>query len=168
MKTDIYGQIIYSESDLCDLYLTDPSRTIKTIITDQNIEFSDILNLENIPNCIKYTDPNTSIENFDIQLQNNWYMPDIYKNMDIAKFVLDQCKNEHELQRAGEELLLFQERDMFMLLKYLKYLVDTMKTNNIIIGVGRGSSVSSYVLYLIGVHKIDSLYYSLDIGEFLK
>lgn len=168
MKTDIYGQIIYSESDLCDLYLNDPSRTIKTIITDQNIEFSDILNLENIPNCIKYTDPNTSIENFDIQLQNNWHMPDIYKNMDIAKFVLDQCKNEHELQRAGEELLLFQERDMFMLLKYLKYLVDTMKTNNIIIGVGRGSSVSSYVLYLIGVHKIDSLYYSLDIGEFLK
>lgn len=168
MKTDIYGQIIYSESDLCDLYLNDPSRTIKTIITDQHIEFSDILDLENIPNCIKYTDPNTSIENFDIQLQNNWYMPDIYKNMDIAKFVLDQCKNEHELQRAGEELLLFQERDMFMLLKYLKYLVDTMKTNNIIIGVGRGSSVSSYVLYLIGVHKIDSLYYSLDISEFLR
>ena len=66
------------------------------------------------------------------------------------------------------ELLLFQERDMFDLLKYLKYLVDTMRENNIIWGVGRGSSVSSFVLYLIGIHKINSLYYDLSIEEFLK
>ena len=78
------------------------------------------------------------------------------------------CKTDAEIQRAGEELLMFQERNLFNLLKYLKYLVDTMRDNNIIWGVGRGSSVASYVLYLLGVHKIDSMYYDLDPGEFLR
>lgn len=95
-------------------------------------------------------------------------MPKDYQDMDIAKFVLDKCKNEPELQRAGEELLQFQERGMFPLLKYLKYLVDTMKQNNIVWGVGRGSSVASFVLYLLEVHRINSLYYDLPIEEFLK
>jgi DNA polymerase III alpha subunit len=95
-------------------------------------------------------------------------MPQQYKDMDIAQFVLEQCQDDSELQRAGMELLLFQERDMFDLLKYLKYLVDTMRENNIIWGVGRGSSVSSFVLYLIVIHKINSLYYDLSIEEFLK
>ena len=79
-----------------------------------------------------------------------------------------QCKTDAELHRAGEELLLYQERDMFILLKYLKYLVDTLRTNNIVWGVGRGSSVASFVLYLIGIHRINSLYYDLPITEFLK
>jgi DNA polymerase III alpha subunit len=78
------------------------------------------------------------------------------------------CGNEAELQRCGAELLLYQEREMFDLLRYLKYLVDTMKENNIVWGVGRGSSVASHVLYKLGVHRINSLYYNLDITEFLR
>jgi DNA polymerase III alpha subunit len=34
--------------------------------------------------------------------------------------------------------------------------------------VGRGSSVASYVLYLLGVHRIDSMFYDLDPSEFLR
>ena len=56
-----------------------------------------------------------------------------------------------------EELILFKERDLIPLLRYLKYLVDTMRKHNIVWGVGRGSSVASYILYLIGVHKINSI-----------
>ena len=95
-------------------------------------------------------------------------MPEEYYSFDIAKWVLDQCKNEEELQRAGDELLKYNERNMFTLLQYLKYLVDTMRKHNIVWGVGRGSSVASFVLYLIGIHKINSLFYDLDINEFLK
>jgi DNA polymerase III alpha subunit len=69
---------------------------------------------------------------------------------------------------VGEELILYQERNLFDLLRFLKYLIDTLKKNKIVWGVGRGSSVASYVLYLLGVHKINSLYYDLDIKEFLK
>jgi len=65
-------------------------------------------------------------------------------------------------------LILFQERGLFPLLRYLKYLVDTMRANNVVWGVGRGSSIASFVLFLLGVHRINSLYYDLSIDEFLK
>lgn len=95
-------------------------------------------------------------------------MPEHYRSLDIAEHVLSLCKTSAQLQRVGHELLMYQERDLFDLLRYLKYLVDVMRENHVIWGVGRGSSVSSYVLYLLGVHRIDSLYYDLDPGEFLR
>lgn len=168
MRTDVYGQIILSENDLFSLYLQDPTRTIKRAFTDSDIKFDDILEVNDKPELIKYIDPKITINEFDKLNQSNWLFPDEYKNMDIAKYVLDRCTNEAELQRAGEELLKFQERGMFTLLKYLKYLVDTMRKNNIVWGVGRGSSVASFVLFLLEVHRINSLYYDLSIDEFLK
>jgi DNA polymerase III alpha subunit len=168
MKTDNYGQIIYNQDDLCNFFLQDPTRVITNAIVDSPIEFNGFLSLENIPNLKLYDIPKVSIEEFDKINQSNWHMPKEYYELDIAKWVLDQCKNEAELQRAGEELIKFQERNMFVLLQYLKYLVDTMRKNNIVWGVGRGSSVASFVLFLIGIHRINSLYYQLDIGEFLK
>lgn len=164
MHTDIYGQIILNENDLCELYLRDPNRIIKTALTETKIRLSDDLDIV----LSEYVDPKLSVEEFDTLNQNLWHMPKEYSEMDIAKWVLDQCQNETELQRAGEELLLFQERNMFILLQYLKYLVDTMRANNIVWGVGRGSSVASFILFLIGIHRINSLYYDLSIDEFLK
>jgi len=73
-----------------------------------------------------------------------------------------------EYERAYEELKEFDERGMYNLLRYMIYLVDFMRENNIVWGVGRGSSVASYVLYLIGVHRIDSIQYGLDWREFLR
>ena len=57
---------------------------------------------------------------------------------------------------------------MLDLLKIVKYLVDTFEKNNIIWGVGRGSSVASYALHLLGLHMIDSIKYNLPIEEFFK
>ena len=169
MIKDKYGQLIYSENDLVELYLINPNLVFsRPIVSDSTIQFDENLTIDTIPKIFQYVTTDISVEEFDAANQTNWYMPDEYKNFDIAKYVLDQCKTEEEMQRAGQELLLYQERDMFVLLRYLKYLVDTMRNNNIVWGVGRGSSVSSFVLFLIGVHKINSLYYQLDIGEFLK
>ena len=168
MRKDVYGQFIYDENDICDLYLKDPEKTFNKMLSEECIQFSDSLDLSNIPHIIAYHDPRISVAEFDNTNQSNWHMPQQYKDMDIAQFVLSQCQDDSELQRAGMELLLFQEREMFDLLKYLKYLVDTMRENDIVWGVGRGSSVSSFVLYLIGIHKINSLYYDLSIEEFLK
>jgi DNA polymerase III alpha subunit len=168
MRTDIYGQQIYNEMELCLLYLQDPNRTIKRALVESQIKFDEVLQLENAPELIQYNKLDMTVEQFDNQMQSNWLMPEQYKTMDIAQYVLNQCQGEAELQRAGEELLLFQERDMFVLLRYLKYLVDTMRENNIVWGVGRGSSVASFVLFLLGIHRINSLYYDLSIDEFLK
>ena len=166
MLTDKYGQLIYNERELCDLYLINPEIQLHKVLID--CEIKNTLGLDTFPKLEKYIDPNISIETFDELKQSTWLMPDEYKNMDIAKWVLEQCKDESELQRAGKELLMFQKRDLFPLLQYLKYLVDTMRSNNIVWGVGRGSSVASFVLFLIGIHKINSLYYDLPIEEFLK
>jgi DNA polymerase III alpha subunit len=168
MKTDLYGQLIFNQNDLCELFLQDPTRTITNALVDTSIEFNGFLSLENTPKLTQYQDPKILVEEFDRINQSSWHMPKEYHELDIAKWVLDQCKNEAELQRAGDELIKFQERNMFVLLQYLKYLVDTMRDNNIVWGVGRGSSVASFVLFLIGIHRINSLYYQLDIGEFLK
>lgn len=169
MFVDKYGQIIYAENDLVELYLTNSEiKFSRPIVAENSVAFSDDLDLDHTPTINKYISIGKTIEEFDSDNQTDWHMPDEYKSMDIAQFILNQCQTDEELQRAGQELLLYQERDMFVLLKYLKYLVDTMRANNIVWGVGRGSSVSSFVLFLIGVHKINSLYYGLEIDEFLK
>lgn len=168
MITDKFGQQIYNENELCDLFLSNTNVSLRNVLTDKKIEFSTDLELTNILNFTEYKVNDISISDFDKQCQSNYYIPKDYIDLDIAQYVLSRCKTDAELQRAGQELLLFQERNMFMLLKYLKYFVDTLKQNNIVWGVGRGSSVASFVLYLLGVHKINSLYYDLPIEEFLK
>ena len=166
-----YGQPIYNEQDLFDLYMTNPTIKLKhAVIVDEVMPFDPALELENVPNLVKELTENInmSVEDFDQILRSQWFMPDEYKTFDIAKFVLDQCTHEEELQRAGKELLMYEKRGLFTLLQYMKYLVDLMRKNNIVWGVGRGSSVSSFVLFLIGIHRINSLHYDLNIEEFLK
>ena len=63
---------------------------------------------------------------------------------------------------------MYRTRNLYPILQVLIYIIDTMRNNDIVWGVGRGSSVASYVLYILGVHKVDSLKYNLDIKEFLK
>lgn len=168
MKNDKYGQLIFSEDDLVHLYLSDPNRNLKNVIVNKKITLHDIIDVTSLPKLIEYVEPNISTEEFDVINQEKWHIPNEYVNFDIAQYVLNLCQTEEELQRVGEELLMFQDRDMFPLLIYLKYLVDTMRKHNIVWGVGRGSSVSSFVLFLIGIHRINSLYYDLSIDEFLK
>ena len=168
MKVDNYGQVILNESDVCSLYMRDPDRVISRLIVERALNISSELELDRVPKFVEYRETTETIEEFDRRMQSNWLMPDEYKQLDIAKFVLDLCETDEQRQRVGEELLMYLERDLFPLLQYLKYLVDTMRKHNIIWGVGRGSSTSSYVLFLLGVHKIDSMYYDLDIKEFLR
>ncbi len=97
----------------------------------------------------------------------NWFIPDEYKNMDIEGFLVDQCPKENH-DRLIKELELFRKNQMIPVLRTMKYIVDTLRKNNVVWGVGRGSSVASYTLFLIGVHKIDSVKYKLPIEEFFK
>jgi len=48
------------------------------------------------------------------------------------------------------------------------YMVQVMKDNHIVWGVGRGSSVSSFLLFLVGLHQINPIKYNLDIKEFIR
>ena len=170
MKYDQYGQTYTTSNELCDLLYKNPKLDVSLFQVEDSIEYNrSVAELHAELDLLdRYHNISQTVEEFDSILQKNWRMPKEYKDLDIAAYVLGLCREEHELQRVGEELILYQERNLFDLLRYLKYLVDTLRKNNIVWGVGRGSSVASYVLFLIGVHKIDSLYYNLDINEFLK
>jgi DNA polymerase III alpha subunit len=166
-----FGEIIFNDSDVCDLLMQgrDPA-TIKNMLVDETVDIEQAVEfLNEIPAMVPYNFvDNVAVKDWDWAQQQNWYMPEEYKQMDIAEYILGLCDSQSELQRCGEELLLYQERDLFNLLRYLKYLVDVMKQNNVIWGVGRGSSVASYILYKLGVHRIDSMFYNLDVHEFLR
>ena len=169
MKNDKFGRTILNEQDIFNLFMKDPTRKLTGALTEQPILLDPSLQLSaNISTSVYKNESHLTKAEFDEVHRCIWAMPESYKQLDIAQFVLNQCKTDVELQRVGDELLKYQDRDMFPLLQYLKFLVDTMRKNNIVWGVGRGSSVSSYVLYLIGVHRIDSIYYDLSIDEFLK
>jgi DNA polymerase III alpha subunit len=167
-----YGEQIYSEDDILDLLMSGRKpMELHRMFVDNTVNLENIAKLvDEFPNWIPHTFTNepTSVVDWDAAQQTKWNMPDEYQQLDIAQYILGLCDSEAELQRVGEELLLYQERDLFNLLRYLKYLVDTMKENRVIWGVGRGSSVASFILYKLGVHRIDSLYYKLDIAEFLR
>ena len=98
---------------------------------------------------------------------SDWFIPNEYRDLDIEAWILEKSPPEHR-SRVLEELEMYQSHNMIMVLRAMKYIVDTLRKNNVIWGVGRGSSVASYVLYLIGVHKVDSIKYNLPIEEFFK
>ncbi len=170
MNYDKLGIAYASTNELCDLLYQNPDLDISKIFVKDPYKYNNAVKdfYADLPTLKLYNLGGADIEKFDLENQNKWHMPSEYQELDIAKWLLDQCKTQEELQRVGEELLLYQERGLFLLLKQLKYVIDTWRANNIVWGVGRGSSVSSYVLYLIGVHKINSIYYDLDIHEFLR
>ncbi len=112
-----------------------------------------------------------------ITSEGNWSkefnIPQYYKDLDVEQYVKNLIPTSGQdvniiTARVDMELSEFSARNLNPVLQLLIYIIDTMRKNNLIWGVGRGSSVASYVLYLIGIHKVDSLKYNLDIKEFLK
>ena len=173
MRTDQYGQIILGEQDLVNLVMQGQEVwNMERVIVDHDVDLERAIHAVQFPSSMMlWTFPENSdmaVPDWDHMQQQWWHMPDSYKHMDIAAHVLDLCGSDAELQRCGQELMMYQERGLMDLLRYLKYLVDVVRENRVIWGVGRGSSVASFVLYKLGVHRIDSMYYELDPAEFLR
>jgi DNA polymerase III alpha subunit len=167
---DEYGRSIISDSELADLLYVNPQLHIDDIAIVNPEKYNcaiKSLYLDYQP-LQKLTTLNGTAQEYHNSNQQQWFMPQEYSDMDIAKWVLEQCADQNELQRAGSELMEYADRGLLPLLQYLKYLVDTMRSNSVVWGVGRGSSVASFVLYLIGVHRIHSLRNNLDFNEFMR
>ena len=167
MQLDKFSNLIYSETDLTEL-LYQNCAINQVYVTDTDVirQFERLANI-----ALLKVDPalyEVSIEDFDSACQSDWLISDEYKTFDVATFCLEQCTNQQEVDRVLEELVAFEQRNLMMLLRTMKYIVDTLRNNQIFWGVGRGSSVASFVLYLLGVHKINSLKYGLNWQEFLR
>lgn len=170
MKQNKFGEMIFQEDDVIDFVMKGGDvGDLRQVIVDTTVNLSSFPEtLDPVPDLQAQRFHTCSVPEFHAACQQRWHMPKEYQDIDIAEHVLSLCSTQEQLQRAGQELLLFQEHGLFDLLKYLRYLVTVMRENGVIWGVGRGSSVASYVLYLLGVHRIDSLYYDLDPREFLR
>jgi DNA polymerase III alpha subunit len=164
---DKFGQYVYNENDIFNIIMSGTDMTNKTFLVN-NLDKLNIKNTHYIPHIKQHIKSTMTIEEFDSGCQENWHMPDKYKTLDIAKYILSLCTTQEELQRCGDELMLYQSMGLFDLLCYLKYLVDTMEASNIIWGVGRGSSVASFVLFKLRIHKVNSMFYKLNVTEFLR
>ena len=173
MKTDELGIPRFSNRDLIDMIYSghvDKCHVVLCDPSDDIEKFNAAMREQYLPELTKYIPLDVDQKDFDGALQSEWFMPDEYKNKDIVWHVhnVKVTYTQEERDRIEEELDAFRERGMFPLLRYMVYLVDFMRENNIVWGVGRGSSVASYVLYLIGVHRINSIQYDLDWREFLR
>lgn len=109
-------------------------------------------------------------EEFDSNATLSWKTPKKYQITDeeLAIWLFERCSVDNEYDRVLLELNMYEERGLYSLLKHLIYLVDHFRKNDVVWGVGRGSSCSSYILYLIGIHKVDPIKYDLNIEDFLK
>lgn len=172
MKVDQYGQISISADEAFNALYSNRLKDLGGIFIDDKLKVNQYnesvtTNADNLPILETLKELDITIEQFDRSNHINWLMPKNYCP-DLIDEIYSKCTTQLQKDRVSKELELFAKHEMFDLLFYLKYLVDVMRNNKIVWGVGRGSSVASYVLYLIGVHKIDSIKYDLDIHEFLK
>ena len=170
MNLDKFSNPVFNNKDLFELIYQGHLDTISQLIVEDSEEIKSLESQSEIQFNKRNSElDQLSVSEFDNILQSDWFMPDEYKTLDIEAWCIEQAPPwDPEYTRVVDELAEFKQRNMLNLLRWLKYFVDTMRSNNIVWGVGRGSSVSSYVLYLIGVHKINPIKYNLDWQEFLR
>ena len=183
MKTDDLGIPRFSNKDLIDMIYSGHADKVHVVLCDANDDvdkFNEAMEEQGFDKLQKYIPLDVDQKTFDGICQSEWFMPDEYKLLAIEEWLFakvmqklqnastDFVYNSSQWIRVEQELEAYKERGMYDLLRYMVYLVDYMRENGIVWGVGRGSSVASYVLYLIGVHKINSIKYSLDWREFLR
>ena len=174
MKTDSLGIPRFSNKDLVDMIYSghvDKCHVVLCDKTDEIDKFNNSMKQEGLSELSTYIPLDVDQKNFDGVLQSEWFMPDEYKDINVYEYVLGKVETpcpQHVQDRIWEEMEQYKQRDMHNLLRYMIYLVDFMRENNIVWGVGRGSSVASYVLYVIGVHRVNSIQFDLDWREFLR
>ena len=183
MKTDELGIPRFSNRDLIDMIYSGNADKVHVVLCDANDDvdkFNAAMKEQGLPKLQKYIPLDVDQKTFDGVCQGEWFMPDEYKEINPNKWLEAKLMEKLQIQdpvalrdtqewiRVTEELTEYFGRGMYSLLQYMIYLVDFMRENDIVWGVGRGSSVASYVLYLIGVHKINSIQFDLDWREFLR
>lgn len=168
---DNLGIPSFNESSLIELIYSsqlEKMHNIQCVNSPSVVKFNENCSYLDVDPLQIYKNVNINIQEFDSICQSEWLMPEDFMQINVKKFLLEKCNTQKEIDRVIEEYSCFEEKNMINILRYMIFLVDLMKNNNILWGVGRGSSVSSFILFLIGVHKINSIKYNLDYKEFLR
>ncbi len=160
------SQLVHSVDEVLELLLR--KGTQGEIVIDDSEEIDNFRKYQSeLSGTVTLCEQDLS-DSFHEENTNKWNIPDQYLNIDVEQYLLERCTNDQEVERVLEELKEFNKRGLGIVLNLMIYLVDHFKENDIVWGVGRGSSAASYCLYLIGINRVNSLEYELDIKEFFK
>lgn len=135
------------------------------------------------PNITLFNDHNNSKVRLTVkkqidQLKYDWLI-DLPSDDDVTNMVLDRVDDyilkrklntrdeQAVLNRVMVELSLFKRIGKWEYLKTLISIISEMREQGVVWN-GRGSAASSFVLFLIGVHRVDSYLYNLPLEEFFK
>lgn len=135
----------------------------------QSIEINEELKQFNLRSDIEISIFN---EDQEINIDLSWLIPAEYLQLDLHTFFVDKLINiPRHLQERAEvrilnELAEVKNRDFELGLKTIIYVVDELKRQQVIWGVGRGSSCASYLLFLLGLHCVDCLKFNIHYSEF--
>ena len=165
-----HGDCIYDEQSIIEHLYQNPDADISRFYIEDTEQYLTALAELGIDLPMIQAEPrhNEKPADFDLRLQSQWHMPDNYSKIDVLAYLLERCQTDPERERVKAEYDLFEKKNFTKVLQFLIYFVDTLRANNVVWGVGRGSSVASFCLFLIGVHKINPLLYNLDHREFLR
>lgn len=166
-QVDAHGRVIFNGSDAIELLLRGCDLSSMLITSDDEIEHYNALCDRRDKSGYQITANPPPITTLAERI-DRWFIPDEYHTIAVRQELRSRCQTSAELSRVDEEMDLFEARDMLPVLRLMFYLVDQFRKRGIVWGVGRGSSVASFCLFLIGVHRIHSLHHGLDIAEFLK
>ena len=176
MTVDEYGQVYLATSEIINKIYSDPLFDSTSAFIDDHLElrkhsqFHKHFEIKSQPEATK---PDMDPIDYHKLLSEDWHMPADYKSLDIQNYCYERLQklnlsDEIYIKTLEEELAEFKKRNMTNVLKFMIYLMQVIKEKDIVTGAGRGSSVSSLVLFLIGVHYIDPIKYSLSYKEFLR
>jgi DNA polymerase III alpha subunit len=153
-----------------------PSSIISLLTKNIQVDWVDYIT----PDILEYNklaEPNQQIQQKTScdNLSHDWNIPTEYTQLNVAEYVADVHHrmygssvdiDQREI-RLAMELSIYYQQGLVDVLRTIIYVINTLSLSDEVWGVGRGSSVSSYVLYVIGAHDVDSFEYELDINDFL-
>lgn len=168
-KTQLSDRVLWYDGEC-----TYPSDNLLKLINVVDVKYVDRITRDiEIYNNNIGTDQQITVKQSCNNLSYGWNIPEEYKQLDIVRYVSDAHANlnvedrDKREYRLAQEITLYNKYNLYDVLRVIIYIINTLTSANIVWGVGRGSSVSSYLLYIIGVHDVDSYLYQLDITDFL-
>ena len=103
-----------------------------------------------------------------------WNIPKKYLKLDIEELAAEKFAemgfdgNTVYEDRLVWELGQMRKQEMYPFIRCLVYVIDEFRKHDILWGVGRGSSCSSLVMFILGINRVDPIKYNIDPKEFFK
>ena len=151
-------------------------------IVDDKYATTLLLNNGEIPNHIKVLesrdsklfkekynkDISSSGEEIEMAPDTTYDESDLKKIIDGISLPRDNTNSKLHNERLQKELDYFNNNNLNYIIVKMYSLIKQFKEDNVIWGVGRGSSCACYIFYLLEVHDINPIKFDIDFREFSK